>query len=418
MIFKRLILLCLLISVHMLKAQFNNDFLYYERYGNSINLNAEYEINSSAVQNDLINKFIYGGNIDSATKARSQKRLQSQNRIGGSYTMGATAFFSIKPNSKYHIMAGIKQVELVNATFSADVFNLGFYGNKMYEGKTADISNTNLNHYKYQEIKLGLIWDNNTDTSVKMGCSVSYLKGQSLLQINTVDANIYTAPDASEIDFNMHGSSLNMSDTGKGKSSFTNFNGNGASLELFASVPYTSVLGKSKFFVSLTNLGFIKWNKNTVNYSADTNYRFKGVQSNNIFQLNDASVKNISKDSLVKHLTTNGKQTFSTNLPMTLFLLHTIKFTNLFTLNTGFRNLFNANYKPYVYAEGQFALTKSFTATANIGYGGYGKLSGGLNLQYKIKTFFIRLGSNAIQGYVLPKQSLGQGLFFSLTKKI
>ncbi|MEO8759814.1 MAG: DUF5723 family protein, partial [Bacteroidia bacterium] len=248
--------------------------------------------------------------------------------------------------------------------------------------------------------------------------SVSYLKGQSFFQTNTVDASIYTAPDGSQIDFNMHGSSLSLSDTAKGKNSFTNFNGNGASIELFASVPYTSVLGKSKFFISLNNVGFIKWNKNTVNYQADTNYSFKGVTSNNIFQLNDGSVKNLSKDSLVKHLTKNGKQTLSTNLPMTLFILHSIKFSNLFALNVGFRSLFNANYKPYVYADGQFALTKSFTATANIGYGGYGKLSGGINLQYQIKTFFIRLGSNAIQGYVLPKQSLGQGLFFSLTKKL
>ncbi len=413
---KSVFLFCLLISAHILKAQFNNDFLFYEKYGNSVNLNTEYEINSSAVQNDLVNKFIYGGYIDSITKARSQKRLKAQNRIGGSYATGATAFFGIK-DSKYHIMAGLKQVEFVNASFSGDVFNLVFYGNKIYEGKTANISNTNVNHLKYQEIKLGLVYDN-SDTTTKFGGSVSYLKGQSFFQVNTVNASIYTAPDGSQIDFNMHGSSMALSDTGKGKSSFKTFNGNGALVELFASVPYTSALGASKFFVSINNLGFIKWNKNTVNYSADTNYSFKGVSSNNIFQLNDASVKNLSKDSLVKHLTKNGKQSFSTNLPVSLFLLHTIKFNTLFTLNTGFRNLFNANYKPYLYAEGQFTLPKNFMATANIGYGGYGKLSGGVTLQYKVKKFFIRLGSNAIQGYVVPKYTLGQGLFLSLTKKI
>jgi len=416
MIFKRLTLLSLLISVNMLKAQFNNDFLYYEKYGNSINLHAEYELNSTAIQNDLIDKFIYGGNIDSATKAHSQKRLKAVNRIGGNYFAGATVFFALK-NSKYHFVAGLKQVQLVNASFSADVFNLGFYGNKMFEGKTANISNTNINDFKYQEIKLGLIWDN-IDTTVKLGFSLSYLKGQSLLQVNTGAASIYTAPDASEIDFNMHGSSLIMSDTAKGKKGFTNFNGNGMSAEFFASMPYTSALGESKFFVSLNNLGFIKWNKNTVNYYADTTYKFKGVVVNNLFQLNDASVKNLAKDSLVKSLTKNGKQVVSTNLPMSLFILHTIKFSKLFALNTGFRHFFNGNYKPYLYGEGQFCITKHFIATVHVGYGGYGRLSGGLNLEYKFKTVFIRLGSNAIQGYVLPKQSLGQGLFFSLSKKI
>jgi hypothetical protein len=412
---KGLFLLCLLTSVHLLKAQFNNDFLYYEKYGTSINLHAEYELNSTAIQNDLLDKFIYGGNIDSATKAHSQKRIRAQNRIGGNYFAGATAFFGAK-DSKYRFIAGLKQVELVNASFSDDVFNLGFYGNKMFEGKTANIGNVNINHFKYQEIKLGLIWDN-IDTTAKLGFSLSYLKGQSLLQINTGAASIYTAPDASFIDFNVHGSVI-MSDTGKGKNGIANFNGNGMSAEFFADMPYTSALGESKFFVSVNNLGFIKWNQNTVNYNADTSYIFKGVTVNNVFQLNDASVKNLTKDSLVKKLTQHGRQSVSTNLPMSLFVLHTVKFNKLFALNTGFRYFFNGNYKPYLYAEGQFALSKKFTATVHVGYGGYGRLSGGANLEYKMKTFFIRLGSNAIQGYVLPKQSLGQGLFLSLSKKI
>ena len=413
---KGLLLLYLLISVTFLKAQFNNDFLYYEKYGTSINLHAEYELNSTAIQNDFIDKFIYGGHLDSATKAHSQKRLQAQNRIGGNYFAGATAFFGAK-DSKYRFIAGLKQVEMVNASFSEDAFNLGFYGNKMYEGKTANIGNINVNQYKYQEIKLGLIWDN-IDTTAKLGFSLSYLKGQSLLQINTGSASIYTAADASQIDFNMHGSSVIMSDTSKGKNGIGTFNGNGMSAEFFASMPYTSVLGPSKFFVSVNNLGFIKWNQNTVNYNADTSYIFKGVTVNNVFQLNDASVKNLTKDSLVKKLTQHGRQSVSTNLPMSLFILHTIKFSKLFALNTGFRYFFNGNYKPYLYAEGQFALHKNFTATAHIGYGGYGKLSGGVNVEFKMKTVFLRIGSNAIQGYVLPKQSLGQGLFFSLSKKI
>ena len=46
-------------SCFLLKAQYNNDFLYYLKYGNSVNLHAEYELNSTAIQNDLVDKFIY-----------------------------------------------------------------------------------------------------------------------------------------------------------------------------------------------------------------------------------------------------------------------------------------------------------------------------------------------------------------------
>ena len=408
------ILLLLCVCSFVLKAQFNNDFLDYVRYGNSVNLHAEYDLNSTAIQNDLVNKFIYGGHIDSATKAHSQKRLQAQNRLGGTIDGGLTAFWGPK-DSKFHFMAGLKQVDIFNAGFRSDVYNLGFYGNQMYEGKTANLGNTSVNNYAYQEIKLGLIWDK--DSSIKIGASLSYLKGQSLTQLSTGAASVYTAADASQLNFAMNGS-LVMSDTTKGKNGFGAYNGNGASVELFAEIPYTSRLGRSKLFASVNNLGFIGWNKNTVKYHADTTYTFKGVTVNNVFILNDDAIKNLSKDSLTKKLTQSSRQKVTTYLPVSFFVLHSIHFSKLFLLNTGFRYLLNANYKPYAYAEGRFAICKNFSATAHAGYGGYGKLSFGANVECKLKTWYLRLGSNAIQGYVAPQYSLGQGLFFSLSKKI
>jgi hypothetical protein len=414
MSFKGLILLALCMCSFLLKAQFNNDFLYYVKYGNSVNLDAEYDLNSTAIQNDLMDKFIYGGHIDSAAKSRSQKRLQAQNRLGGTVSTGVTAFWGPK-GSKFHFMAGLKEVDILNAGFRSDVYNLAFNGNQAYEGRTANLGNTSVNNYTYQEIKLGLIWDK--DSSIKIGVSVSYLKGQSLAQLSTGAASVYTAADASQLNFALNGS-LAMSDTGKGKNSLGSFNGNGASLELFAEVPYKSILGASKLLASVNNLGFIGWNKNTVSYHADTAYSFRGVTVNNVFQVNNASIKNLSKDSLTKNLSQSSRHTLTTYLPVSFFVLHSIDFTKLFALNTGFRYLLNANYKPYVYAEGRFAICKTFNATAHAGYGGYGKLSCGVNVECKLKTWYLRLGSNAIQGYVAPQHSLGQGLFFSLSKKI
>src|SRR5579872_5462636 len=113
----------------VLKAQFNNDFLYYTKYGRSINMHGEYDFNSTAIQNGFINKFITGGYLDSATKARSQKNMSAANRVGGSYAVGVTAFWGAK-GSKYSFITGIKQVELFNSTFSQDFFSMAFFGNK------------------------------------------------------------------------------------------------------------------------------------------------------------------------------------------------------------------------------------------------------------------------------------------------
>lgn len=215
----------------------------------------------------------------------------------------------------------------------------------------------------------------------------------------------------------MHGS-FTASDTAKNKQGYGAFNGNGASAEFFADMPYTSKLGESKFYLAVNNLGFIRWNQNTMNLNFDTNYIYRGVTANNLFSISDSSIKQLSKDSLTKKMVHTTMQRKSVNLPTSFLIIHSIKFSDLFTLNTGFRHLFQGNYVPYVFAEGVFRINKNLSTTLHTGIGGYGKFTAGLNVEYKIKSWFIRLGSNALQGYLSPKNSMGQGLFFSLSKKL
>jgi hypothetical protein len=398
-----------------LLAQYNNDFLYYLKYGRSVSLHGEYDFSSTAIQNAFVDRFIQGGHLDSVTKTNVQQKLTAANRAGGSYAAGVTAFWGTK-SKKYSYLTGLKQVEFFNSTFSDDFFTMVFFGNKAFQGRTANIGGTTINHYKFQEVKLGLIWDK-IDTTAQVGFSVSYLKGQSLFQINTGTSSIHTANDASEIYLNMHGS-FAASDTAAGKKGIGAFNGHGASAEFFADMPYYGRLGPSKFYISVNNLGFIQWNKKTLNLSFDTNYIYKGVTVDNLFQVSDSSIKQLSKDSLAQKLVESSLESRSTNLPTSFLLLHTIDFTARFSLTTGFRHMFNGNYKPYIFAEGQFNITRYFTGTAHVGIGGFGRMSYGINLEYQLKNWYLRLGSNALQKFIAPKQTMGQGLFFSVSKKL
>lgn len=395
-------------------AQYNNDFLYYIKYGRSVSMHAEYDFNSTAIQNGFVNRFIRGGHLDSATKTRVYNKLTAANRAGGSYAAGVTAFWGTKKN--YSFVTGLKQVEFFNSTFSDDFFTMVFFGNKPFQGKTANIGGTTINHFKFQEVKLGLIWDK-IDTTAQVGFSISYLKGQSLFQVNTGTSSIYTAADASEIYLNMHGS-FTTSDTAKNKRDLTAFNGHGASAEFFADMPYDGKLGPSKFYLSVNNLGFIHWNSKTLNLNSDTNYIFSGATINNLFAVSDTAIKELSKDSLAQNFIVSTKERKSTNLPTSFLLLHSIEFSELFTLTNGFRHLFQGNYKPYIFAEGEFHILKNLAATLHVGIGGYGKMSYGLNVEYNYKMWYLRVGSNALQGYLAPKQTTGQGLFFSISKKL
>ena len=86
-------------------------------------------------------------------------------------------------------------------------------------------------------------------------------------------------------------------------------------------------------------------------------------------------------------------------------------------MGVGFRYLFNSNFKPYFFTDGEYAFTPKLTGALHIGYGGYSKLDIGLAFSYNTKNWYFKLGSNSLQGYISPANTYGQGAFLSLAKK-
>ncbi|MFL5754334.1 MAG: DUF5723 family protein [Bacteroidia bacterium] len=408
-------LIFFLIAGNGLIAQFNNDFLFYSNYKRNISANAEYEINSNSINNAFIDKFYFGGYIDSTMKNNVSEKLSGYNRIGGHANLNMVSFFG-KDSSSISFLVGLKEQKIFNANFSSDFFKLGFYGNKRYQGETANLSNTNINYYSFQELKFGMVWDNVDTTGASMGIAISYLKGQNMFQLRTNNTSLYTAPDVSQVSLTTK-ASLAFSDTvHTGPDAI---NGNGLSAEFFVETPYVSKLGKSKFFVSVNNLGFIRWNKNTRNYAADSTFTWSGIKVDNLFSIKDSTIKSIQSDSILNNSTEYSRHYVSTNLPTSLLILHKIQFNRSFTLTNGFRHMFNGNYKPYIFIETEFTFNKIFSSNLHIGYGGYGRFNSGLSVACKLADrFIIRAGSNSIQGFIVPESTLGQGAYFSLTYKI
>ena len=70
----RLVLFLILCSLSVF-SQYNSEFLNFGQTGRSISINGEYELGSNGIYNSLLNKFIYGGNIDKKTKKGNIKRF-------------------------------------------------------------------------------------------------------------------------------------------------------------------------------------------------------------------------------------------------------------------------------------------------------------------------------------------------------
>lgn len=406
------ILLILVLCNSVAVAQYNTEFINYRSTGRSVSLNLDFDAGSNGMSSSLVNKLVWGGHIDNALKKESAQHLKAKNNFGINLSYDVSAF--IKGNEKFDFLIGFKNQEVLNATYSRDFFNLLFYGNQSYKGRTADLSGCNVNALRFQEVKFGAIM-HKFDSVAKIGISVSFIKGEQLFYIKTnKNSTLYTSADGSEIIFN---SNFNMALSDTNNKKITGFNGIGASADIFFETPYKSKIGKkSVLIVNANNIGFIHWRNNSVQYSSDSTLRYTGYKVDNLLDLKDSTLSRINKDSLLRNLTNARSENFNVNIPANLVIINKIFFSDVFSLSVGFRYIFNANYKPYIFVEPEYRY-KNVTFGLHTGYGGYVKLNVGASVTWSTKGFFLRIGSNSLQGYVVPKSAFGQGLFFSIAKK-
>ncbi len=395
-------------------AQYNSEFLNFEKTGRSISINAEYELGSNGIYNSLLNKFIYGGFIDKKIKDASNDKMRSLNVMGANMNYDMSVFFG--RNSKYSYLVGIKDQVIFNSSFTKDFYQLLFYGNKPYLNETKNLSGSSINSLRFQELKLGFIW-HKIDSTAKVGVSVSILKGQQLFYIKAKEgSSLYTNSDGTELVFN---SDFNMalSDTNNRKNPFA-YTGVGASADIFFETPYKSKIGKgSVLTVNANNIGFLYWFDNSVQYNSDSTFRFDGYKIDNLLDLQDTTLAAINRDSIIKNTTNARKESFNVNIPTNLLIINKIRFSNKFVLGTGFRYLFNSNFKPYFFADAEYQLTSKITGVLHVAYGGYSKLNVGLAFTYNSPAWFFKIGSNSLQGYISPSNTYGQGAFISIAKK-
>ncbi len=396
-------------------AQYNTEFINYENTGRSISVNADYDVGSSGMQSAMMNKLLFGGHIDTKMKDQALNNMKGYNRLGINLNYDISTFFG--KNKKYSWLVGFKNQEILNATYTKDFYQLMFYGNKPFLDKTANFSGTNINALRFQEVKVGVIM-HRVDTSAKIGVSISFLKGEQLFYIKAnKNSSLYTNADGTELIFQ---SNFNMalSDTASKKNVFS-FNGYGASADIFFETPYKSKVGKgSVLTVNANNIGFIHWQNNSVQYSSDSTIKFDGYHINSILDIKDSTLQKLNADSAIRKVTNARHEDFNTNIPTNLVIINKIYFgKKVFSLNTGFRQIFHSNYKPYFFVEPEYKIFNKVTFNLHVGYGGYTRLNFGIGIVYNTKNWFVKLGSNSIQGYILPKTTYGQGVYFSVAKK-
>ncbi len=366
--------------------------------------NADYS--SSAVTSTFAQNFVLGGNMDNY-KDQVSAKLKNANRLGYSLNYGIFGVLyndTIKGKRAFNFFVALRHKAYLNINFPADVFKIAFYGNAPYAGQNAKLSPFNLNNISYQQLEVGSICTN-FGGKAKFGMGISFLSGQQLQSINLSSGSLYTDPTGQYIQLNSD-LKYNSTDSTPGH---TYFNGYGASMDFYFNAPYK--LGKKNGVItmSITDLGFINWNKKSLSYNKDTSYTYSGITVDGLTALQNASFNNLSKDSLQNKYFPLAKKSFYTNIPTTLSINTNTDMGNMH-LEVGFWYIFNGNSLGYAYLQGDKNFSHGWFADLQLGYGGYSTYNASLGIAKQVKSTAIKIGINHLQGLVLPNKMGGAGV--------
>ena len=398
-------------------AQYYNPFQpYYPHSKNLAGAYAEYTIGSNSITADMVNSLFLGKYLTTAMKNEVTSKLKNMNNAGGD--ANAVVFYSYRPDTSAKgknvgFWFSVKSRNHADTRFSKDLYKLTFYGNKQFEGTTADISDFNFNLIQFQQFQVGVSKKINKGEAT-YGAGLSLLNGQNYHSLHAPKALLYTAPGGDYIDFNSD-IIYRLSDTTAKK--FGTSNGIGTGLDLYADIAYkTEKNHKEHIIIEVKDMGMIWWGKKSFIMDRDTVFRFDGIRVNNIFNIQNQYFSNTNKDSIINNLTPLKRKFFSSTLPTT-FNFYTISIFGKLQLVKGFRYIFNANSKLNLFVNSNYFFSKHISASLGVSYGGYSKFNVYCGVGVNVgKGFVFNAYSNNIEGFILPKKALAQGLYVSLLK--
>ncbi|GAB4248118.1 MAG: hypothetical protein Kow0079_00040 [Vicingaceae bacterium] len=412
---KKLTLFILVLSCFEVFGQYTLEF-FADTNQSFVSTDLNFQFGSNAINNKFFKSYYLGEYIDEELKATVKDKLKANNYFGGD--LNINLLLKLKADTLFnrtdlYYLFGMEQHQHTNGSFSEDAFNLTFYGNKMYAGKDADISGLELYSFTYQAINFGLMKETRKNgVLAQEGFLFSIIKGQQNTSFLLTKGNLFTDEFGQFIDLDAQ-YFYNSSDTAQ--TGLSAFNGWGIATDLFTVIPFRK---NDVLKVSIEDIGFINWNKNSIEVTGDTTYHFEGVEITNLFNLNDSLLNQLSKDSIVDNLNaTNKKRKYAMSLPTAISLSYykNLKFNNYllasirYQINTSYRPFFALGYRRYL------SDNIAFQTVAN--YGGYEKL--GVGFGFSVHTnngYYLNLQTNHLEAFFIPQNSFGINGVINLAK--
>ncbi len=381
-------------------------------------IDADYFFASNAITNQLAGEYFRKGFITKDMKDVVSKNLSRRNSFGGEFSASITIGQNL--DTIFGLLSGNSFIRLshrahINSKFEKDLFEIYFRGNKNYAGQTAELGPLNLKSYTYQQFTYGIErYHQRKQKSIIWSASISLNIGQKYTAFDSPGTSLYTAPDGSFLDLDMH---LNIKTNDSSQSKPGSFNGYGFSGSGMLIIKDEN---QNAWSFSADNLGYIHWTKESADVPVDTTFRFEGIDVSNLFDFSDTIRKVITTDSayVQAFVTTRRKKSFNDMLPFHFRAAYSAQLNpGKLILQIGAENIFFAGARVRGFSELKYNFKKRHQIAINLSYGGYTFWNVGLAYNGQIgKSWVFRTGTDYLSAMLNKNKGLAQGAFVSLEK--
>jgi uncharacterized protein YjbI with pentapeptide repeats len=386
---------------------------YYASTHHAIAFSGEYSAGCDGLSNAFLNALYSGMYINSTMKANEESRLLPSNRFGLYASYGMAYSWRNNPDSmKWEFTIAVRDRQSSHGIFTSDAFKLAFEGNRPFRGETADLSGSNLTYMHWQQVQFeGKYYTPDHQSEAAFGFSV--LSGQQLQEVNIREGKMFTASNGTAIDL-LADASYYSSDTAKNK--MFSSNGTGTCFNF----RFSTLLGDSaarfhhQLLFSVQDLGYIRWNKQSLIYNVDTSLHYTGVNASDVI-LNHSNFSGLpNSDSLIGTPDDGQVITF---LPLGIRARYTLLTPYSWWAGVDLRIWSYADALPQITLFGGWHDAKNrLIATEGVSWGGYCGLQVPLQIGYNACDHFsVSVGTTNIAGFLVPGKTSGQGAFANMS---
>ncbi len=400
---KYILLLALLFFTRIIFSQNYFPSYYDTTYTKGeIIIEGKADLLSSSLNNNIVNKLLYGGTISeneinaSLSKHKESNRMQLEANAELEYRN-----YQIFPQSKWGLILKTGVFISGSSIYSKDFAQFGILGNASSVGQVLNLSPTLLSTTSYSKIGIGMI-----NKKTKNSISLTLFEILNHTQASILNGTLYTNELGNSIDIE----NLSFESSNYQKKKGTHNWGVGIDLDL--KIPITTFFDKTITLQIITkNIGIGIITQQNQIYQIDSSFHYSGFQ---IDQL--SSITNLTGDYLLDTLSIIKSNDYNLiSLPGYLQAgkINLSTSSNKFQTYYGCRIYPNFAFIPFLFSGVSYKLNQYLTFGVSENYGITNQLRTGLFMQVTSKYLSFTIGSeNIINSF--RSQGKGQSFQFKL----